>query len=496
MSTALRSWVGELDTGPFDFGAGPVMVPSADWRSWLRARFPAAVSAPFGDRHRRLWAWFKALRPGEKPPPRVEIWPRGGAKSSTAELGAAWVGLRQTRRFVLYVSGTQGQANKHVQAIAHRFEVLGVPRAVNRYGNSLGWRMDMLRVANGFNVLALGLDAAARGIKLEDARPDLIILDDIDERHDKPEAVQKKAETITESILPAGATDAAVLFVQNRIHSGSIATQLADGTADFLHGREVFEEPAVVGMEIEGEAQKDGSRRYRIVAGEPTWAGQPLTTCEQQLNEWGRAAFLREAQHETDESDDGLWDRARDIDPFRTAENDRPELHRIAVAVDPNAGEGNDEAGVMVGGIARIGSAKGAVVHGYLLEDATVGGGPKKWAQAAVAAYKRHRADVLVAERNNGGDMVSITIGTVEGAPPVKLIWASRGKRTRAEPVQKLSEDGRIHHVGVFVALENELCRWKPGDPSPNRLDAFVWLFTELMLGSSVDPDAFQPIKK
>lgn len=371
-----------------------------------------------------------------------------------------------------------------------------MPRAVNRYGNSLGWRMDMLRVANGFNVLALGLDAAARGIKLEDARPDLIILDDVDERHDSEDTIRKKIETITESILPAGATDAAVLFVQNRIHSGSIATQLADGTADFLHGRQVYEEPAVEGLEIGSEDQEDGSRRYRIMAGTPTWEGQDRETCERQLNEWGRAAFLREAQHETDESDDGLWDRERDIDPFRVRTPDLPELYRIAVAVDPNASEGNDEAGIMVGGIGRMGLLSNRVVHGYLLEDATVGGGPKAWAQEAVAAYKRHRADVLVAEKNNGGDMVGITIGTVDGAPPVKLIWASRGKQTRAEPIQKLSEDGRIHHAGVFVALENELTSWKPGSSSPNRLDAYVWLFTELMLGSSLDPDDFKPIKK
>jgi phage terminase large subunit-like protein len=71
------------------------------------------------------------------------------------------------------------------------------------------------------------------------------------------------------------------------------------------------------------------------------------------------------------------------------------------------------------------------------------------------------------------------------------LIHASRGKLTRAEPVQKLYEDGQVHHVGTFVALERELCRWRPGDPSPNRLDADVWALTELMLGPWIDPDAF-----
>lgn len=450
---------------------------------WLRASFPAAVSKPFGTRHRRLWDWFEALTPGEKPSARVEVWPRGGAKSSTAELGAVRVGVKKTRRFVLYVSATQGQANKHVQAIAHRFEVLDIPRAVNRYGNSIGWRVDMLRVANGFNVLALGLDAAARGIKLGDDRPDLIILDDVDDRHDSEDTVAKKIATLTDTILPAGSSDAAVLFVQNRIHSGSIVSKLAEGTADFLLDREVFEEPAVEGLKYESEI-RDGKRLYRIVTGTPTWEGQDLATCEKQFNEWGRASFLREAQHETDADENGLWDRARDLDPFRVSPAALPQLVRVAVAVDPNATSGGDEAGIVAAGI----DGKG---HGYVLEDATVSGGPAAWAKEAVACYRRWEADVLVAESNNGGEMVAITIGTVDKAPPVKLIHASRGKLTRAEPVQKLYEDGRVHHVGVFVALEKELCTWRPGDPSPNRLDADVWALTELLLAPGATPFAF-----
>lgn len=444
-----------------------------------------------GRRHVSLWEWFEALRPGVKPRHRVESWPRGGGKSSTAGLGVVRVGMKRTRRFVLYVSATQKQANKHVQGVRSRFEVLGIPRSVNSYGNSLGWSMDLLRVANGFNVLALGLDAAGRGVKLDDVRPDLIVLDDVDGRHDTEETTRKKIETLTESVLPTGSTDAAVLVVQNRIHSGSIVSQLVDGTADFLLDRTANEEPAVVGLAYESEIQPDGRRLYRITAGEPTWKGQDIQTCEAQLNEWGRGAFLREAQHETDESEDGLWDRARDIDPFRVRGDHQP-LHRIAVAIDPNAGEGGDAAGIMVGGIYR--DSRG-VVHGVLLEDATTDGGPKKWAQESVAAYRRWNADAMVAESNNGGDMVAITIGTVPGAPRVKLIHASRGKLTRAEPVQKLGEDGRIHHAGVFVALEKELCNWRPGDDSPNRLDAYVWLFTELMTGPAIDPDAFSPLR-
>lgn len=452
-------------------------VPVLPWDEWLPAYFAAATSKPLATRQVNLWRWIDALEPGVRPHARVESWPRGGGKSTSTELGVAYVGHRLTRRFALYVSETQEQANKHVQAIGNRFEKLGIGRAVNKYGNSLGWKVDLLRTDHGFNVLALGLDAAGRGVKLDDYRPDFIIFDDVDGRHDSEKTIAKKIEAITETIIPAGSSDCAVLFVQNRIHSASIMASLIDGTADFLLRREVFEEPAVIGLEYESVVTEEG-REYRITAGTPTWEGQPLEVCEAQMNDWGRAAFLREAQHETDAEEDGLWQRSRDIDPFRVRPGDHPTLYRIGVAIDPNAGEGGDAAGIMVGGVYR----QGSTLHGVLLEDCTVDGGPRAWAQAAVDAYKRHGGDVMVAEKNNGGDMVAITIGTVPGAPPVKLVHASRGKLTRAEPVQKLAEDGRIHHAGVFVDLERELCTWRPGDPSPNRLDAYVWLWTELML--------------
>jgi phage terminase large subunit-like protein len=94
-------------------------------------------------------------------------------------------------------------------------------------------------------------------------------------------------------------------------------------------------------------------------------------------------------------------------------------------------------------------------------------------------------ADALVAERNNGGEMVALTIGTIPGAPPVTLVWASRNKQTRAEPVQKLYQDGRVHHIDHFPQLELEQCTWQPGMDSPNRLDALVWCLTELLVGDS-----------
>lgn len=457
------------------------------WRAWTAAHFPRHTDKPFAPRHVRFWEWLTTLERGVRPRPRVEVWPRGGGKSATIELACAYIGAQPdpVRHYVLYVSETQTQANKHVQAIAANLERVGVRRAVNEYGASKGWRHEEIRTANGFNVTAFGLDSGMRGVKLDEFRPDIIIFDDIDGRHDTVDTTRKKIDVITTTVLPAGATDCAVIIVQNKIAMDSIVSQLCDGRADFLHDREPpTVEPAVRDLVYERVIEPDGTPRYRITGGVATWEGQDLAICEQQLNEWGVGAFEREAQHNVTDVEGGLWDRQRDIDPFRVTK--LPQLDRIVVAIDPNAGAGGDAAGIVVAGISRSYRDRWwPDVHGYVLDDQTVDGGPKAWAERAVAAYHAYRADGLIAEANNGGEMVAITIGTIDGAPGVKLVHASRGKLTRAEPIQKLYTDGRVHHVGTFPALEAELCTWQPGMPSPNRLDALVWAMTDLLIGGS-----------
>lgn len=456
-----------------------------DWRTWLTRFFASYTTHDNAPRHDRFWEWVSTLTPDTRPAPRVEVWPRGGAKSTTVELGCAYLGSQPhpARHFVLYVSETQAQANTHVQAIASMLEVAGVGRAVNQYGASKGWTQTRVRTNTGFNVSAFGLDAGMRGIKLDQYRPDVIVFDDIDGRHDTADTTRKKVETITTSILPAESADCAIIVVQNKIAEDSIVSQLCDGRADFLHDRlPATVEPAVIDLAYE-RVIEDGRPRYRITGGTATWAGQDIATCERQINAWGLGAFLREAQHEVEEVEGGLWDQARDIDPFRTTTLPDLGLNRIVVAVDPSTTAGGDAAGIVAAGISRYyDGSRWDVDHAYVLDDATAQGSPKVWAEAAVSTYHKLRADGLVAERNNGGDMVAVTIGTIPGAPPVTLVWASRGKLTRAEPVQKLYQDGRVHHLGVFDALEKEMCSWVPGDPSPNRLDALVWCLTDLML--------------
>ena len=287
------------------------------WREWLRLKFPRSVTAGFATRHVDLWEWMDALVPGTAPRPFVGIWGRGGAKSSTVEMGAARLCAKLSRRFILYVSDGQDQANKHVEAISNKLEQLGVDRATNKFGRVRSWRMDQLRTANGFSVVAMGLDTAARGVKLDDFRPDLIIFDDVDGRHDSVAVTQKKIESITESILPAGSADCAVLFMQNKIHANSMASQLSDGRADFLINRlPVKVHPAVVGLEYQTvrEGGEDDDSVYRITAGIATWDGQPLSVCEHQINTWGLRAFLRESQHEVNVSGSQFFPEFQGID--------------------------------------------------------------------------------------------------------------------------------------------------------------------------------------
>jgi phage terminase large subunit-like protein len=145
-----------------------------------------------------------------------------------------------------------------------------------------------------------------------------------------------------------------------------------------------------------------------------------------------------------------LWSHAI-IDAMRQAA--APQLARIVVAIDPavSSGEDADETGIIVVGKDHQG-------HGYVLADASGKHQPIEWARIAVAAYRAHHADRIVAERNNGGAMVEATIRMVDGNVPVTTVWASRGKAARAEPVSALYEQGRVHHIGTFSKLEDQMC--------------------------------------
>ena len=182
---------------------------------------------------------------------------------------------------------------------------------------------------------------------------------------------------------------------------------------------------------------------------------------------------------------DALWRRA-ELEAFTGGA--AQELKRIVVAVDPSAtGKARSSAcGIIVAGATGDG---GAVV----LADGTIAASsPSEWAAKAVGFYHRYEADVIVAEVNQGGDMVATVIGMVDAGVPVKPVRANRGKWLRAEPVAALYEQGRVRHAQRLPELEDEMCDFGPdglsGGRSPDRVDALVWAVTELLIAGRGRP--------
>lgn len=175
-----------------------------------------------------------------------------------------------------------------------------------------------------------------------------------------------------------------------------------------------------------------------------------------------------------DDNPNALW-RREDIERTRVAKH--PDLTRVVVAIDPAVTdeEGSAETGIVVGGVDDSGSY-------YVLEDRSLRASPRGWALAAVSAFHTFRADRIIGERNNGGDMIEALLRTVDPEVPYKSVVATRGKAIRAEPIASLYERGIVHHVGTFPALEDQMVEWDPSmeGPSPDRMDALVWALTEL----------------
>lgn len=176
-----------------------------------------------------------------------------------------------------------------------------------------------------------------------------------------------------------------------------------------------------------------------------------------------------------------LWNRQMLEAAVNLWPSDDPPMDRVVVAVDPaiTSGENSDETGIVVAGRDRQ--------RGYVMADRTCRLSPDGWARRAIDAYHEFEADRIVAEANQGGDMVKLTLRTVDPSVPVKLVHASRGKRVRAEPIAALYEQNKIAHKEVFSEMEDQLVTWTPDSPtSPDRLDALVWALTDLDLARPV----------
>ena len=185
-----------------------------------------------------------------------------------------------------------------------------------------------------------------------------------------------------------------------------------------------------------------------------------------------------------DEASGALWNRQK-LAKCEIDKDDVPSLNRVVISIDPaiTSNAESDMTGIVVAGIDVNGIA-------YVLEDHTGRYTPQQWASKAVELYREHMADRIVAERNQGGDMVRHTLHTEDETVPVKLVHASRGKMARAEPVSALYEQDKVRHVRGLNDLEDQMVQWEPlgSIGSPDRLDALVWAITDLSLNGYAKP--------
>lgn len=176
-----------------------------------------------------------------------------------------------------------------------------------------------------------------------------------------------------------------------------------------------------------------------------------------------------------EDNPDALW-KMEQIEQLRVTK--APELKRVVVGIDPavTSNKKSNETGIVAAG-------RGADGHYYVLDDCSLKASPDKWAKAAIATYHKSKADKIIGEANNGGDLVEHILRTVNKDIPYEKVHASRGKQTRAEPISALYEQGKVHHVGTFSELETQMTDWSPQEDkySPDRVDALVWTISELV---------------
>lgn len=490
------------------------------YERWLREHYPeyfvdkaTQSPLPFAFYHDEFWSWVWALRAGKRPKPLVAVWPRGTGKSTGAELSVVAAAARGVRRYGLYVSGTQDLADKHVETIGAHLESprlaeaypLLAERSLGKYGNSRGWRRNRLRTTAGFYIDAVGLDVAVRGIKVERDRPDFIVLDDVDEEGDDEAAVDRKVTAITRSILPAGASDVAVLFVQNVIHYESVCARLC-GLAPQPEGRrrELFlmdrtvsgPHPALAGFEW----QWGDDGRPTITAGEPTWPeGLDRRRCQQWVNDIGITSFRAEFQHENVAAEGSPFAHIQ-FATVAPAQVPWDRITRLVCWCDPATSDrdNSDSNGVVVAGATDLGEM-------YVLFAWERRSTPTETIKVAVAASRQYGARTLGVETDQGGDTWQsvyyqaiaemIQAGDLSPADWVPAFaWAKAGasqmnKTARWQmmvPDYERSGRRRIYHVqGPHALLQRALLR-VPAKKPYDLVDALWHAWNDLLNAATV----------
>ena len=464
-----------------------------DWREWNQTVAPTYFTADYAPHHVRFWEWTDSIGP-DRPDPFLELWPRGHTKSTCAELAVIKLGARRLRTYFLYVSHTQDQADDHVGTIGSIIESSRFAEyypamsevKTGKFGSSKGWRRNRLRTASGFTVDALGLDVARRGAKLEETRPDGMVLDDIDDTHASSRVVERNIQTITQALIPALQPNKVIILAQNLVAPGSIAARLEDGRADMLGGAiKSGPFPAIEDAVIE---RVDG--RWKITAGVPTWpAGMDLDQATAQLVDMGLDAFTIEVQQDTSERPGAIWKKS-EIKYWPGGE--LPEFDRVVVTIDPNKTGRGDDAGVVV--IGRFGLPDGRY-GAVVLDDVSNLTAPSEWRDDGARAFIKWGAGAFVVEFAGLGEHAELTVKSsplLEGrSVAVYEAKAKLGKKDRARAVWPYYTDGLVWHARPLPYLERQMTGWEPDqDPvSPGALDALAHGLTHLLIDHAGPPN-------
>jgi hypothetical protein len=467
---------------------------AAHWSEHLPAVYPSIFDKPFADYHAEMWDWAWAIKAKQPAQSFISIWPRGGGKSTNAEIAAIELGAQKKRRYCWYVRETQDQSDKSIENVQSILEMPQIAEqypsmhnaAVSRIGRLKAWRRNRLMTESGYIVDGMGLDKAVRGIKSVEQRPDLIIFDDIDGRHDTIATTKKKIEIITQSIIPAGSTDVIVLFIQNLLVPDGVMAQIADGRADFLLDRIVSgPHPAANNLAYE---MVDG--KYKVVSGEPTWpGGYGLDVIERNIGLWGPTAFEREAQHSVEQTG-GMYDNIE----FKRCSLDKvPDLIRVVIWCDPavTSTDKSDSMGIQCDGI----DEKGIIYRLYSWEQITT---PEDVILRALRIGYEKKAQHLGVETDQGGDLwlmpynQAVEVLVKQGKnrrfmPAFKQDKAGAGYGNKVHRGQQMLYDYEVqrivHVLGTHKVLEKALLRF-PNKPL-DLADAAWWSWQDLRKGGA-----------
>jgi hypothetical protein len=326
-------------------------------------------------------------------------------------------------------------------------------------------------------VEAVGLDQALRGARQEEARPDFVVLDDIDKEGDTEAQTARKLERIGTAILPALASWGTVLAIQNLVIGHGVFAHLISAQPPFLQDRILSgPHPAVRDLQF----QVDEAGRVRITGGEATWKGQSLEVCERQMALWGISAFLREAQHQVGLGQEGLFGR---VEFRRVKAEDLPPLQRVVVWVDP---------AVSLTGLSRQAVAvAGKDMEGriYIL---SVWAGRVPPEEAIMEALRRGRewgAGEIGIESDQGGEAWNSVYERacerlgLEQPPRLVLERASRVKGSKADRAARMVVDyerGLIYHLEGLAGMVESYLRQFPEGESKDVVDVLFWAWHSL----------------